>query len=414
MCATLAVSTVASADESDANLESSTSYVTIYRLYNPYSGEHLYTESANEYNYLGKIGWKQEGVAWTSPSKSNTPVYRLYNRYSGDHHYTTSTKEYNYLGSIGWTKEGESSYSAEGGEVTVYRLFNPYETVGTHHYTTSKKEYDYLGKIGWKQEGIGWYGATNSFFDGAICNGDHATNVGPLKTEYVKVKKPFTQTVTRTMDNTECGCGKWYLDLSPLEQDEPDLFMRYKTSIAFHWPSGKQITDDEAKAWKIQDLKNSWSERYGYITTWEQVVDLKKDDEWISNAYQKQPLKNSYTERQLLDAQQVYSAKREMALYEHQLKAILEYRRAVNEAYMNGSLAFRDSILLDLRYDENDTDDVRAKKAQEALGIKIPVRNVDYCPAGNHGFWQYTKYTYKIYRETYATTCRSCGGVKTF
>lgn len=157
MCATLAVSTVASADESDANLESSTSYVTIYRLYNPYSGEHLYTESKDEYDYLGKIAWRQESVAWNSPSKSNTPVYRLYNRYSGEHHYTTSWKEYSYLGSIGWTQEDVSfwSYDADGTTgTTTYRLFNAYETVGTHHYTTSKKEYDYLSSIGWKPEGV--------------------------------------------------------------------------------------------------------------------------------------------------------------------------------------------------------------------------------------------------------------------
>ena len=131
--------------------------VTIYRLYNRYSGEHLFTDSVSEYNYLGSIGWNKENVAWTSPATSNTPVYRLYNPYSGDHHYTTSSDEYNYLGKIGWKKENVAFYSQESGGAAVYRLFNPYEKVGTHHYTTSKDEYDYLGTVGWKKESVGWY-----------------------------------------------------------------------------------------------------------------------------------------------------------------------------------------------------------------------------------------------------------------
>lgn len=133
--------------------------VTMYRLYNPYSGEHLYTLSTSEYNSLGKIGWRQEGVAWMCPKTSNTPVYRLYNPYSGDHHYTTSKTEYNNLGKIGWRQEGIGFYSASSSNgIAVYRLFNPYVTVGTHHYTKDANEYNYLGKIGWNKEGIAWYG----------------------------------------------------------------------------------------------------------------------------------------------------------------------------------------------------------------------------------------------------------------
>ena len=93
-----------------------------------------------------------------SPKTSNTPVYRLYNPYSGDHHYTTNKGEYDSLGRIGWNQEGIGFYSAESSDrKPVYRLFNPYVTVGTHHYTTSKDEYDSLGRIGWNPEGIGWY-----------------------------------------------------------------------------------------------------------------------------------------------------------------------------------------------------------------------------------------------------------------
>ena len=38
--------------------------VDVYRLYNPYSGEHVYTTSSNEYAQDAKAGWHQEGIAW--------------------------------------------------------------------------------------------------------------------------------------------------------------------------------------------------------------------------------------------------------------------------------------------------------------------------------------------------------------
>ena len=132
--------------------------VKMYRLYNPYSGEHLFTNDTDEVNALVKIGWKNEGEAWKSPSTSDVPVYRVYNKYSGDHHYTTDKKEYEACGKAGWTKEGIAFYSDESKGSPIYRVYNQYETVGTHHYTTEKKEYEACGKVGWIQEGIGWYG----------------------------------------------------------------------------------------------------------------------------------------------------------------------------------------------------------------------------------------------------------------
>ena len=130
----------------------------MWRLYNPYTGEHLYTADGNEYASLGKIGWRQEGVAWLAPASSGDPVWRLYNPYSGDHHYTMNIDEYAELGHIGWVQEGVAWRSAGKDGAPVYRLFNPYETVGTHHYTTSKPEYDTLANVGWVQEGVAWYG----------------------------------------------------------------------------------------------------------------------------------------------------------------------------------------------------------------------------------------------------------------
>lgn len=129
----------------------------MFRLYNPYTGEHLYTSNFEEIGTCVTNGWRYEGEAWTAPSKSNTPVYRLYNKYSGDHHYTTSKTEYEKCAAAGWNKEGIGWYSDDAKTVPIYRGFNPYEKVGTHHYTSSSPELQTMVKNGWKDEGVGWY-----------------------------------------------------------------------------------------------------------------------------------------------------------------------------------------------------------------------------------------------------------------
>ena len=132
----------------------------MYRLYNPYSGEHLYTQNVLELNTLCNIGWIYEGFSWSTPNKSAKPVYRLYNPNNGDHHYTMSTNECNVLSSIGWHYEGVCWYSDQSESQPIYRLFNPNQlSAGSHHYTPSINERDTLSKMGWIPEGIAWYGA---------------------------------------------------------------------------------------------------------------------------------------------------------------------------------------------------------------------------------------------------------------
>lgn len=131
--------------------------VEVYRLYNRWSGEHLFTLSASERDVLVPLGWTSEGTAWVAPT-AGTPVYRLYNPYSGDHHYTSDKSEYDYLQTLGWNGEGVSFYSAGTDGKPIYRLFNKWLTQGTHLFTTNAEEYEYLGGIGWQQEGIAFYG----------------------------------------------------------------------------------------------------------------------------------------------------------------------------------------------------------------------------------------------------------------
>ncbi len=135
--------------------------INIYRLYNPYSGEHLFTTNDWERQYLDSIGWNDEGIAWTSPSLSGVPVYRLFNPYTGEHHYTSNLGERNYLVLLGWHDEGIGWYSTDYHTkgTPIYRLFNPYISgIGAHHYTKNEFERDYLRSLGWNYEGIGWYG----------------------------------------------------------------------------------------------------------------------------------------------------------------------------------------------------------------------------------------------------------------
>ena len=136
----------------------------MYRLYNPYSGEHFYTASYKEKSSLTNIGWKDEGIGWYAPTSSNTPVYRLYNKYApgGDHHYTMSKDERDNLVKLGWTAEGTGWYSDDAKSIPLYRQYNPYAQVGTHNYTTSKDENDKLASVGWKAEGIAWYGVEHN------------------------------------------------------------------------------------------------------------------------------------------------------------------------------------------------------------------------------------------------------------
>lgn len=120
----------------------------LYRLYNRYSGDHLYPKDIVEAKKAQTAGWIYEGVAWISPEKGDS-VYRLYNKQSGLHHYTADPVEKTRLLSIGWKDEGTAFIS--GGSRPIYRMYNPYS--GAHILSASRKEHDALTKAGWRCEG---------------------------------------------------------------------------------------------------------------------------------------------------------------------------------------------------------------------------------------------------------------------
>lgn len=157
-----------------------TETVTMYRLYNPNSGEHFYTKDESEKAGLVKEGWNDEGIGWIAPEISSTPVYRLYNVNTGDHHYTTDSFERTNCINAGWNDEGIGWYSDDNKTVPLYREYNPYEIVGTHNYTTDKAEHDHLVSIGWIDEGIGWYAISDGKADPSVDPTDPTDPVDPV------------------------------------------------------------------------------------------------------------------------------------------------------------------------------------------------------------------------------------------
>ena len=130
--------------------------VPMFRMYNPNSGEHFYTGSAEERQILVDAGWKYEGVGFNAPVVGE-PVYRLYEAATGEHLYTMDRVEVYTLLASGWSYENVAWNSAKQDEVPQYRLRNPNATVGRYHFTSSQEERDWLISLGWIDEGIGWY-----------------------------------------------------------------------------------------------------------------------------------------------------------------------------------------------------------------------------------------------------------------
>lgn len=133
--------------------------IPMYRMYNPNSGEHFYTQDTGERDNLRRIGWNYEGIGWQAPT-SGDPVYRLYNRYNGEHFYTLNAKERDNITKQGWTYEGIGWYSYKGANgIPVSRLYN--KRVNWHHYTLDEHEKNVISKQGWNYEGVGWYAVGN-------------------------------------------------------------------------------------------------------------------------------------------------------------------------------------------------------------------------------------------------------------
>lgn len=155
-----------SATPSTPSLPAATPTVSLYRLYNPTTGEHLYTIHKEEVDHLVKPengGWRLESDQTLSvPATSNKPVWRLYHPATGDHHYTMDAYEAKVITSEqGWRYDfsGQPAfYSSESQSKPVWRIYNTRAARFGHLFTCDANERSHwLAAGGWNDEGIGWY-----------------------------------------------------------------------------------------------------------------------------------------------------------------------------------------------------------------------------------------------------------------
>lgn len=193
--------------------------VEVVRLFNPWTGDHLFTTDAKEVFNAEKAGWTNEGTIWKAyghegdyrkfvcnSGKCGTPVYRLYNQYTGEHLYTTSSEEYNTNVAGGWTGEGVSYYTvnAKDGKPVVeekdttkiktpkkvdavYRMFNPFATVGTHLYGGVEENAKCLAD-GWKADNV-VDGKQQPMFE--VFDLDHTTNEAKIAQSLARIDKEY-------------------------------------------------------------------------------------------------------------------------------------------------------------------------------------------------------------------------------
>ena len=153
----------------------------VYRLYYPFTGEHLQTTDAHEVSVLTtlvvldgvRFVWQTEHPTFMAYKASSAgcpagsdPVYRMYDGSDGDHLLTADANELSY-----WTQRHLTSWVAEGvafcaghGEepftVPVYRILR---ADGHEHFLTADpQEFGRLVASGWgHSEGIAFYGPTS-------------------------------------------------------------------------------------------------------------------------------------------------------------------------------------------------------------------------------------------------------------
>ncbi len=133
-----------------------------FSFYNRENEEQFFSIRSEETDQLLMNSiWKSNSLGGTIPSESDFPVYRLYNPNTQTHHFTQQKSEYDALLDSGWQSEGIGFYSANPNDKTsfpVYRLYNPRGNhgLGTHFYTPNQLERNILIQQGWRDEGIAW------------------------------------------------------------------------------------------------------------------------------------------------------------------------------------------------------------------------------------------------------------------
>ena len=135
--------------------------IPLWRMFHEGINQHLWTTCLNEYNVLPRYGWRQEGIAWHTPT-TGRPVHRLFHPGIIRHHYTADQNEIRVLRERGWNDEGVLFYCAspivgpnEG--VRMTRLFH--EGALKHLHTADANEVRVLTtEHYWRNEGESFVG----------------------------------------------------------------------------------------------------------------------------------------------------------------------------------------------------------------------------------------------------------------
>jgi len=175
ICGMMAGSMLGNSTDAQAGVPTEVS--TVNRVYNPKSGEHLYTIDENEVNVLCNSGWRNETIegvynelSWTVYNEANfanfysgsVAVSRLWNKKTGEHLYTSDQGEIKNLvnSKYGWVNEGVIFWTSTQAEIDgsgkVHRLYN--KAKGHHLYTLDQSEVNNLvSNYGWVEEYCPYY-----------------------------------------------------------------------------------------------------------------------------------------------------------------------------------------------------------------------------------------------------------------
>jgi len=142
--------------------KSATATQELYRLFDPHSGEHLYTTHLEEVQHLVGLGWDWEQAQTMLVPVSGAPVWRLFDPHNGDHPSTTDAHECEVLTTEqGWVYDfdgGAAFHSADASGRPVYRIYDTRAARFGHLFTADANERAvHLAEGGWNDEKIAWY-----------------------------------------------------------------------------------------------------------------------------------------------------------------------------------------------------------------------------------------------------------------
>lgn len=246
--------------ELDENTKKNNTWIGRYR--NKTSGEHVLIaqNSSEAQNAMNKGYNQEEGTGFYSNNDKDTrvTVTRLYNAKTGEHLYTTSGGEAASLQKNGWTAEPKSTIygtSDTKNGTPVYRMYNA--KTGEHLYTINSYEKDNLIKAGWKYEGIGWYAPKN------VGNYATGTKSNKVKGNYWTQEHGKQEAIIRKSDGailTPLAQGDAVLNGKATQRlyemaNNPQSFFKH-TSIATDVPKSN-VNNDINVTFNLPNVTNS-------------------------------------------------------------------------------------------------------------------------------------------------------------